>query len=227
MKRGTAHILEWTIIALFMISFCTGCSWLGKGRPDKSPEQLMSEGISEFAEGSYEEAAERFRELRDRYPYSNLAVHAELKLADSLLEDEQYEEAIEAYREFENLHPKNTAIPYVIYQQGMCYFLRIRTIDRDQSNTVKALHEFERLIRIFPDDQYSLKAKDHIEKCITNLAEHEFYVGHFYFRYGHYEAALKRFTDLLERYPDHSQREKTLAYIAECKERLSQETPTQ
>jgi len=225
MKRNTAHIRKGAIIALLMISFCSGCSYFGKGtKPDKSPEELMSEGISKFAKGSYTDAAERFQELKDRYPYSNLAIHAELKLADSLFKKKEFEEAIEAYREFESLHPKNTSIPYVIYQQGLCYFLRIGTIDRDQTNTIKALHEFERLIRIFPDDHYCLKAKDHIERCLSNLAEHEFYVGHFYFRYGHYEAALKRFTYLLERYPDHGPREKTLAYIAKCKERLAQQT---
>jgi outer membrane protein assembly factor BamD len=228
MKRNIAHILKEVIIALVMISFWSGCSQFGKGKkPDKSPEELMSEGISKFAEGSYQGAADRFRELKDRYPYSNLAIHAELKLADSLFKKKEFEEAIEAYREFESLHPKNTSIPYVIYQQGICYFLRIETIDRDQTNTIKALHEFERLIRTFADDQYSLKAKDHIEKCLTNLAEHEFYVGRFYFRYGHYEAALKRFSYLLEKYPDHGPREKTLAYIAECEERLAQETSSQ
>jgi len=226
MKRNAAHILEGVILVLLIISFYSGCSHFGKGKPDKSPEQLMSEGISRFSQGSYEEAAERFRELKDRYPYSSLAIHAELKLADSLFKREEFEEAIEAYRQFESLHPKNPSIPYVIYQQGMCYFLRIRTGDRDQANTSKALHEFERLTKAFPDDQYSVKAKDHIEKCLTNLAEHEFYVGHFYFRCGHYEAALKRFSYLLEKYPEHGPREKTLAYIAECTERLSQEAPS-
>jgi outer membrane protein assembly factor BamD len=228
MKGSTACKLNWAIIALVAVSLCSGCSLFGKGKKsEKSPEELMSEGISKFADGYYEDAAERFQELKDRYPYSNLAIHAELKLADSLLKKEDFEEAVEVYREFESLHPKNKSISYVIYQQGMCYFLRMGTSDRDQTNTINALNEFERLRRTYPDDQYSLKAKEHIEECLTNLAEHEFYVGRFYFSYGHYEAALNRFTYLLERYPDHSPREKVLAYIAECREKLSQGMPSQ
>lgn len=228
MKERTACILKRAIIAMVVISFCGGCSLFGKGKkPEKSPEELMSEGMAKFADGYYEEAAERFQELKDRYPYSNLAIHAELRLADSLLKKEEFEEAIEVYKEFESLHPKNKSIPYVIYQQGMCYFLRIRTIDRDQTNARKALDEFERLRRAFPNDQYSLKAEDHIEKCLTNLTEHEFYVGHFYFRYGHYEAALKRFENLIAQYPDHGLHEKALAYIAKCKQRLAQGEPSQ
>jgi len=228
MKERPVCILKGAIIALVVISLCVGCSLFGKGKkPDKPPEELMSEGMEKFAEGYYEEAAELFRELKDRYPYSNLAIHAELRLGDSLLENEEYEEAIEVYKEFESLHPKNKSIPYVIYQQGMCYFRRIRTIDRDQTNARKALEEFKRLMRAFPNDQYSLKAKDHVERCLTNLAEHEFYIGHFYFRSGHYGAALNRFENLIEQYPDHGPHEKALDYIAECKQKLAQRKPSQ
>jgi len=228
MKVRNSYLLKGAIIGLGVISLCCGCALFRKGeKPEKSPEELMSEGMSRFADGSYKDAAERFQELKDRYPYSNLAIHAELKLADSLFKKEDFEEAIEAYREFESLHPKNASIPYVIYQQGMCCFLRMKTVDRDQINTIKALNEFKRLIRTFPDDQYSLKAEDHIERCLANLAEHEFYVGHFYFRSGHYKAAMNRFTYLLEQYPDHGPREKAIAYIAECKEKLAQEMQSQ
>jgi outer membrane protein assembly factor BamD len=228
MKESAVCILKRAIIALLVISFCGGCSLFGKGKkPEKPPEELMSEGMSKFADGYYEEAAELFRELKDRYPYSNLAIHAELRLGDSLLEKKEFEEAIEVYKEFESLHPKNKSIPYVIYQQGMCYFLRIRTIDRDQTSAKKALDEFTRLRRAFPGDQYSLEAEDHIERCLANLAEHEFYVGHFYFRHGHYEAALKRFEYLLAQYPDHGPSEKARAYITECKAKLAEGNPPQ
>ncbi|MBW1690373.1 MAG: outer membrane protein assembly factor BamD [Deltaproteobacteria bacterium] len=228
MKEKAVYILKGTIVALLVVSFCVGCSLFGKGKkPEKPPEVLMSEGMAKFADGYYEEAAELFRELKDRYPYSNLAIHAELRLGDSLLENDEFEEAIEVYKEFESLHPKNKSIPYVIYQQGMCYFRRIRTIDRDQTNARKALNEFERLIRTFPNNQYSLKAEDHVERCLTNLAEHEFYVGHFYFRNGHYGAALKRFENLLEQYPNHGPREKALDYIARCEQRLAHRKSSQ
>lgn len=227
-QAKTSFVIKAAIIALAVIPLMAGCSLFGKGKdPDKSPEELMSEGMSKFADGAYEAAAERFQELKDRYPYSKLAVHAELKLADSLLKNKDFEAALEQYREFESLHPKNSSIPYVIYQQGMCYFLRMRSIDRDQTNTRKALKEFERLQREFPLDQYSLKAEDRIEQCRTNLAEHELYVGRFYFRSGHYKAALIRFTYLLKHYPDHGPREEVLRYISECQERLDQGTSSQ
>lgn len=224
MDKGIVHIPMRFEIALLLILFFGGCSLFGKGeKPEKPPEELMSEGMSQFADGNYTKAAEYFQELKDRYPYNKLAIHAELKLADALFKKKEYEEAVEAYKEFENLHPKNISISYVIYQQGMCYFLRMRTIDRDQSNTKRALEEFERLKRTFPGDPYSEKARINIERCLVSLAEHEFYVGHFYFKNGHYVAALNRFEYLITQYPDHGPHEKARIYIARCKEKLAKE----
>jgi outer membrane protein assembly factor BamD len=183
----------------------------------------MSEGLSAFDDGDYAEAGESFQKLKDRYPYSKLAVQAELKLADALFKKKEFEEALEAYREFEKLHPKNKSIPYVVYQQGMCNFLRMNSIERDQTSTKKALKEFERLRREFPTDSFSLQAQIKIRECLINLAEYEFYVGHFYFKAGHYLAALRRFEYLITHYPDLGQYGKALIYIAKCKEKLAEQ----
>jgi len=174
-----AYLVNRFILIQLLIILCTGCSWFAEKKPEKSPEELMSEGISAFEDGDYAEAAESFQKLKDRYPYSKLAVQAELKLADALFKRRKFEEALEAYKEFEKLHPKNKSIPYVIYQQGMCSFLRMNSIDRDQASTKKALKQFERLGREFPTDQFSLQAQRRIRECLINLAEYEFYVGHF------------------------------------------------
>jgi outer membrane protein assembly factor BamD len=213
------------VIFFFLLSCMSGCSFLGFGKKDRqdSPEELMSKGMNEFRKGDYKEAVELFQKLKDRYPYSKLAVHAELKLADSLFKRKEFEEAAEAYIEFERLHPRNEAVPYVIYQQGMCHFLRMGKIDRDQTSTKNAVKEFERLQRKFPDDPFSMMAERRIRKCISNLAEHEFYVGRFYYKSGHYVAALKRFEYLINHYPDAGQYEETLVYISKCKEKLAEQ----
>jgi outer membrane protein assembly factor BamD len=207
-------------VAIFLLS---GCSLFGIGgeEPEKPPEELMREGMSAFRDGDYTEAAESFQNLKDRYPYSKLAVQAELKLADAIFKRKEFEEALETYKEFERLHPRNESIPYVIYQQGMCSFLRMNTTDRDQTSTKEALKEFERLGREFPTNLFALMAQRRIRRCLINLAEYEFYVGHFYFKTGRYLAALRRFEYLITHYPDYGQYGKTLFYIAKSKEKLS------
>lgn len=218
-----ACIVKRFILILLVIVLCTDCSWFRGEEPEKSPEELMSEGLSAFDDGDYTEAVESFQKLKDRYPYSKLAVQAELRLADALFKKKEFEEALEVYREFEKLHPKNKSIPYVVYQQGMCNFLRMNSIERDQTSTKKALKEFERLRREFPTDSFSLQAQRKIRECLINLAEYEFYVGHFYFKAGHYLAALRRFEYLITQYPDLGQYGKALIYIAKCKEKLAEQ----
>lgn len=202
----------------------SGCSILGLGSKvrDKSPEDLMRDGLSSFDKADYTKAIESFQKIKDRYPYSKFAIYAELKLADSHFKRDEFDEAIEAYRDFERLHPKNTAIPYVLYQQGMCNFTRMNTIDRDQTYTELALKDFRRLEGQFPDDIYSLRAKRNIRKCLTNLADHELYVGCFYYKVNQYSAALKRFEYLISHYPDLGQYAKAFKYMDICKQGLSE-----
>jgi len=215
---------KFTPILVYVLLF-NGCSIFGFGSrvSEKSPADLMREGISSFERENYGNAVESFQKIKDRYPYSKLAVHAELKLADSHFKRNELDESMDAYREFERLHPKNTAIPYVIYQQGMCNFTRLNTVDRDQTNAEMALNDFRRLEKQFPDDIYSLKAKRNIKKCLANLAEYELYVGRFYFKSKQYMAALKRFEYLISHYSDLGQYAKAFDYMDICKKKLSEQ----
>lgn len=203
-----------------------GCSLIEKyfgGEEEKSASELMSDGTRDFERGRMTEAKEAFQKVKDRYPYSKYAIVAELKMADALFESGEYDEAFDAYDEFEKLHPKNPEIPYVIYQKGMCQFRQMKTIDREQTHTLKAKEEFERLVGRFPRDEHAQKARKNIRKCLIFLAEYELYIANFYYKMGKYQAALARYTYLIENYPDLGQYHHALESIAKCKERILQE----
>ncbi len=201
------------LIPLFIFYGCAG----GEPKEEKPAHELASDGMEEFKKENYKDAIKSFEKLRDWYPFSKFAILAELKIADSHYHIKEYEEAIFAYEEFENLHPGNEVIPYVIYQIGLCYFKQMDTVDRDQTSTRKALDTFKRLNKQFPENEYALKAGEHINACLKNLAGHAFYVGHFYYKSKHYKAALYRFRELINNYPDVVDiRQKALKYISRC-----------
>ena len=215
------------IITLFLGSGCSALkkSWdsiTGKEETG-SAQQLAWDGMDAFEDGDYNDAIENFQQLKDLYPFSKYAILAELKIADAQYQLEQYEEAIFAYEEFEKLHPRNEAIPYVIYQIGLCYFDQIDTIDRDQTPARKALETFQRLSKQFPKDQYARSAAEHIPKCLKSLAGHDYYVGFFYYKSKHYKAALSRFMSVLSNYPDVGYHQEALEYIAICEASLSED----
>ncbi len=210
----------------------TGCSSLKKtwnaiigGDDTGTAQELAWDGMDAYEDGNYREAIENFQTLKDWYPFSKYAILAELKIADAHYHLQEYDEAIFAYEEFENLHPRNEAVPYVIYQIGRCYYDQIDTIDRDQTPARKALETFQRLQKQYPDDQYARSGNEHIPKCLKSLAGNEYYIGRFYYKSKHYAAALQRFMSLLSNYPDVGYHQKALQYIAKCEASLAEETP--
>jgi outer membrane protein assembly factor BamD len=211
--------------ALVTFSLC-GCSLLDHFFGDdmeKPPAELMSEGMENLDRGRYTAASEAFQNIKDRYPYSKYAVAAEIKLADSLYKRELYDEAYDAYDEFERLHPKHPTIPYVIYQKGMCHFIQVSTIDRDQSHTYQANQAFERLVKRFPRSEYVNRARRKIRECYIYLAEYELYVGHYYYKMKKYRTAMSRYRYLIENYPDLGQYKEALEYMSKCQEQLNKE----
>jgi outer membrane protein assembly factor BamD len=207
------------VVGLIALLVFSGCAWF-ETKEDRSAQELASDGMDQYNNEEYKDAIESFEKLKDYYPFSRYAILAELKIGDAHYHLEEYEDAIAAYENFESLHPLNEAIPYVIYQIGLCYFERIDTIDRDQSNAQKALDTFQRLQKQFPQSLYALKAQQHVKKCLQSLAGHDLYVGQFYYKSKHYKAALHRFESVLSNYPDVGVHYKALQYLTRCKEKV-------
>ncbi len=184
---------------------------------EKNAEELVSDGSSAFIDKDYKDAIKAFTDLKEWYPFSKYAILAELKIADSHFHLEEYAEAVIGYVEFEKMHPRNEAIPYVIYQTGLCWFNQIDTIGRDSSPAKNSLTQFNRLIAQFPDSEYAKKAKKNIKECLANLSGHELYVANFYMKTKKYKAALKRYEYIVEHYPGSEESKEALNKISECR----------
>jgi len=217
-------------ICLIVLLVATGCTTLKDqynkifgGDDSATAQELAWEGMDAYENGKYSKAIEKFQKLKDYYPFSKYAILAELKIADAHYQREEYEEAVFAYENFEQLHPRNEAIPYVIYQIGRCYYDQIGTPDRDQTSAQKALEAFQRLVKQFPKDQYSTRAAEHIKTAQKSLAGHAYVVGVFYYNTKHYKAALNRFMTIISDYPDVGYHQKALEYIAKCEDSIAKE----
>lgn len=219
MKR----ILILLIAALIIVP---GCSWF-EPKKEKTAQELADEGMKAYNKKNYRVAIESFSDLKNWYPFSKHAVLADLKIADSYYKLKEYDEAVLAYSDFENLHPRNKAVPEVIFKIGLCYFEQIDKIDRDQSNTLKALNTFKRLHQQFPGTTFDQKGLENIKKCLESLAAHEIYVGKFYFKSKHYRAALGRFQSVISLYPNTTVFNDAKNYIAKCQKILKDAPKTE
>jgi outer membrane protein assembly factor BamD len=176
-----------------------------------------------YEKKKYERAADSFRKFKEEYPLSDLTPLVEVRLADSLFFDEKYGEAFIQYQEFKKLHPIHPEIPYATYQMAMCHFKQILTIDRDQAQTVKAIELFRFVVENHPKSPYAEQAQGKIAYCLRQLADHEFYIGNFYFRMKKYKAALLRFEGILQKYPNSGLERKIQPLIDTCRKELSKE----
>ncbi|MBW2466020.1 MAG: outer membrane protein assembly factor BamD [Deltaproteobacteria bacterium] len=199
------------LLGLLLLFAVTGCS---KGKNSLlaslgfsaktlgSAESLAMKGLDHFEHGKYYKALKSFETLLSSYPFSDYSLLAELKTADSNYYLKNYEEAVLQYLDFEEHHPTNEAIPYVMFQIGMCYYEQIDTIDRDVANAVNAINAFSKLLRAFPDSPYQDETETRIKAATNFLAYHEYFVASFYERTGAYEEAEARLEYLLKQYPE-------------------------
>lgn len=209
-------------VLLWILWVLAGCAWF-RSPTVKSAEELAAEGMGHYEDEDYGDALKTFTTLKERYPYSRYAILAELKVADAHFNREEYPEAIAAYQDFARLHPKNEVIPYVLFQIGVCYYRQLLSADRDQTATHEAILAFERLLMAHPNSTYKDEAKERIRMCRELLAEHEIYVGHFYYKSKQYGAALRRFEGALNDYHDAlsaDRRQEMEQLILVCKEKM-------
>lgn len=209
-SNGWYGIFIYGIAVIGVTLLLSGCastkkffSYLGPtARGPETPESMAMAGLDEFNHAKYHKALEIFEDLKSRFPFSEVSLLAELKAADSNYYMNNYQEALLLYQEFEERHPTNEAIPYVLFQGGMCYYQQIDTIDRDISGAVNAINAFSRLLQTFPVSPYTDEAQARIMAARNFLANHEFYVASYYLRTESYQEAQARLDYITSQYPD-------------------------
>jgi outer membrane protein assembly factor BamD len=216
-------LFRWAILLPITLFLFMACAKKGIKTFEGDPETLYKQGLALFNKRNYSEAIKRFDQLRSSFPDSPpYTVWAELKIGDCHFFKKDYVEAIAAYEEFKKVHPTHEEISYVQYQIGMAYFKQMLTLDRDQTVTQKALSNFEYLIANYPPSLFTEKAKEKIGVCKKRLADHEFYIGNYYYKRGNFQAASVRFQGLIEKFPKMPDEDKTLFLLGKSYLELDQ-----
>jgi outer membrane protein assembly factor BamD len=105
----------------------------------------------------------------------------------------------------------------------MCHFKQMLSLDRDQTETEKAIEQFRYLIENFPRSPQVPEAKEKIKICQKRSADHEFYVANFYLRMKKYKGALARFEGILQKFPESGLDEKVKPLAETCRVEIAKE----
>jgi len=194
--RKTGIIL---VAAAFLLAACAS---LEEKIEERSADHYYTLGIKHFSNGHWSEAILNFEKVTQHFPFSRYAIPSELKIAEANFCNRKFIEAVLDLQRFQEMHPSHPRIPYVHLLKGTCYHRQMLAIDQDQSNTRNTVNEFEALLRKFPDSPYAEEAAARLKEAKGRIAEHDFYIGRFYYRAGNFSAAATRFDRLNAEYPD-------------------------
>jgi outer membrane protein assembly factor BamD len=196
----------------------------GKKKPDAplpEPEEIYRQALARMEKKKYYRARTMLQQALPRIPPEDrdLLPRVQLAIADAFYLDKgylNYGEALNGYRNFLTYYPQNPDADRAQFMIGMCLFLQAPSADRDQAVTRQAIAEFGRIETLFPGSPYYPKARDKIREAHDRLADHERLVGKFYKQRRAYRAAVKRYNELLEQYPDYTRANTVLLDLGLC-----------
>jgi outer membrane protein assembly factor BamD len=227
----SARRIGGALLVAFLAALVACKSSGGAKKPDKITQELLTspkealfeKGKALIAKKKYDQGRKYLNYVFETYPNETVGREALLVVADSYFQQKtaaSYTEARYRYRDYLNRYPGAPNRDYARYQFAFCYDKEHETPDRDQTATREAIEQYRALIREFPDSGYSGAARERIRRLTDLLAEHDFGVGYFYLRKGSTAAALSRFVQVEQRFPDYGNKDKLYFYQAQALSRL-------
>jgi outer membrane protein assembly factor BamD len=173
-----------------------------------------------FQKKQWDTARKHYRRIIDGFPQSEHLPDARLALAETHFKEGgtgNYVLAVSAYREFLTLYPSHPKSDYAQFQTAEAYYQQKNGPDRDQTNTIKALEEYERLLDLYPSSSHVETARLRVANLRQYLAKAEFSAGYFYQRTRRaYRSAINRYEGILSDYPDYAALDEVMYRLAEC-----------
>jgi outer membrane protein assembly factor BamD len=136
-----------------------------------------------------------------------------LKRGEAHYTQEDYTSAADEFGRFLELYPLHRMAAFAKYRLGMSHYHQMNTHDRDPGPMKKATAAFEKLVTDHPQSLYVEEARENIVKLTRRQAEHEFYIGHFYYKKEAYPAAILRLEKALAKEGKGPTAEKALYYL--------------
>ncbi len=223
-QRTRLSRMEWgaRVAVLALVTIMGACATsrtnipVGVTEPDK---YLHEQGQAAMAERKWFTAREYFQQLVDGYPQSPLRAEAKLGLGDAYLSDGSTEGKVRAEREFQEFlsyFPTHTRADYAQYKLALTHFDQMPKAERDQTETLAALDQFEIFRQRYPNSEMMTEVREKERIARDRLSESIYKVGYFYHKARWYPGAISRFRQVLQEDPQFTNRDAVYYYLAEA-----------
>ena len=179
-----------------------GCSFIRPGpTPIPPPAELYQLGETELNRRRYEEARAQFRQIVERHTGSSYTPRARFLIGEAFYREGEFDKAIKEFSDFLAFDPRHQIADLAQYRLAMSYYDQLKPIEQDQGLTAKALEQFKKLVKEYPESRYAVDALGKIDICRGRIAQKELFIANYYFRLGNVGAARQRLELILKDYP--------------------------
>ena len=207
---------------LVLLVFMVGCSGSGRVRYD-TPQEAYDKGMEFFEKGRYARAAEYLQGVFDFGRTHALAADAQLYLARSYRGNKEFLLAANEYSRFIQIYRSDPRVPDAEYEYAMTFYARSPEYQLDQTDTERAITQFQLFINRYPTSPLVMDAEQKIIELREKLARKQYESARLYERREIYSAAAQSFETVFDKFPDTQWADDALvgamrAYIAYSKQ---------
>ncbi len=211
------HLSRLWTVCLATLLFLGGCAWLSaRPQPVLPAEELYRLGEQDLARSRYEDARGRFKEIVARHPDSSYAPRARFLIGETYFREAEFDKAVKEFEAFLAFYPQHQIADLVQYRLAVSYYDQMKPVEQDQALTGKALAQFKKLVKDYPQSRYASDALAKIDICRGRLAQKELFIAHYYYdQQDNTAAARQRLEGILRNYQHTLVIPETLFLLAE------------
>jgi len=204
------------VLALGLPLLVAGCAALTPApTPILPPDELYKTGETELNNRRYEEARQNFRKIVERHPNSSYAPKARFYIGEAFYREAEFDKAVKEFEGFLAFFPRHEIADLVQYRLAMSYYDQMKPVEQDQALTQRALDQFKKLVKEYPQSRYATDGLAKIDKCRERIAQKEVWVANYYFTQGNPSSARQRLELVLKDYSRTAVIPETLYLLAE------------
>ena len=199
MKMTSHSFSLYAILLLFFVA--AGCGNAGRVTYD-SPQEAFGKGRAYFEEKKYTEAIPYFQGVFSFGRTHQWAADAQLYLARSYKENREYILSASEYDRFIQIYRSDSRIPIATYERALTYYERSPGFKLDQTDTKKAIEQFQLFMERYPSDSLVNDSQTRIVELRSKLAQKQHEIGKLYETRELFEAAALSYESVFDDYSD-------------------------
>ena len=194
MVKNKKKYIMW--ILLFFILSCASQNKI------KQSDVYFSKALEYFENKKYLKAKDRFQNIIDNYPGTELGIDALYYLAFSEYELKDFQESRQSFKVYKRYSQDMLKVQSASFMISLCMFELTLDYENDQTHTYDALESFQLFIEDYPNSKFEEEAMDKIEFLRNKLALKQYETAKLYIKAEKYDSAKQYLDELFKKYYD-------------------------